>query len=151
IATVETEPRRKSHKNRREFEEFDVLIVSAERASENPMGGSNITIDNVHRVHVVHDLSCGGNWIAAKPGDRLEIRGEYVHPQRGEDLIHFTHPASPNCGSAARSEGYIRPFKSASANAQENKPELLAEGESAVSAETSSSEAPAQVDLFTTS
>lgn len=56
------------------------------------------------------DLSCGGSWLDAKPGDRIEIKSEYVHPARGRDLLHFTHAADGRCaGAAAHPDGYIRP------------------------------------------
>ncbi len=109
VARVETAPRRTTHTNHREFEELDVLIVSAEPAADRGTGDPILAIDTKTPVHVVHDLSCGGEWLDAKPGDRLEIKGEYVHPPRGGDLIHFTHPASAaGCGPATHADGYIR-------------------------------------------
>jgi hypothetical protein len=111
-ARVETAPQRTRHKNRREFEEFDVTLLSAEHVDQGDSGGDpTLSIDTRGRVHVVHDLSCGGNWLDAKPGDRIELKGEYVHRPRGPDLIHFTHPANAGrpCGRrASHPDGFVR-------------------------------------------
>jgi hypothetical protein len=116
VAVVETPPRRILHRNGRAFEELDVRILSAEHVSEGDAeGDENLAIDKTHRVHVVSDLTCGGKWVDAKPGDRLEIKGEYVHPPSGADLIHFTHPADASCpGRARHSDGYLRLARAAS-------------------------------------
>jgi hypothetical protein len=111
VARVETAPQRIVHRNRRTFEELDVTILSAEQAPEGDAGGENLVFDTAHPVHVVHDLTCGGSWVEAKPGDRIEVKGEYVHPPRGGDLIHFTHPAgaTEGCGrGGAHPDGYLR-------------------------------------------
>jgi hypothetical protein len=128
VAVVETPPRRVVHRNGRAFEELDVRIVSAEHASEgNAEGDENLAIDKTHPVHVVSDLTCGGTWVDAKPGDRLEIKGEYVHPLSGADLIHFTHPADASCpGRARHPDGYLRLARAASASPLET-PDLFRE------------------------
>jgi len=110
VARVETPPQRIVHENGRTFEELDVRILSAEKTGERTdKKDENVTIDVSRPVHVVHDLSCGGSWLDAKPGDRVEIKGEYVHPPRGADLIHFTHPADGSCGTASgHPNGYFR-------------------------------------------
>ncbi len=117
VAIVETPPRRILHRNGRAFEELDVRILSAEHVSEGDAeGDENLPIDKTHQVHVVSDLTCGGKWVDAKPGDRLEIKGEYVHPPSGADLIHFTHPADASCpGRARHPDGYLRLARAASA------------------------------------
>src|SRR5215831_20906413 len=93
VVRVESAPQRTRHANGREFEELDVRILSETHT------GDGLVVDLDNAVHVVHDLTCGGNWLDADPGDRVEIQGEYVHPPRGGDLIHFTHPASAGtCG-----------------------------------------------------
>ena len=119
VALVETAPRRTTHKNRREFEEFDVRILSAQRSPDiDAAGDPNLTVETQSRVHVVHDLSCGGSWVDAQPGDRVEIKGEYVQPSRGRALIHFTHP-SGTCGrNASHPDGYLRPAPPAGAAAE---------------------------------
>jgi len=126
VAVVETPPRRILHRNGRAFEELDVRILSAEHVSEGDADGDeNPAIDKTHRVHVVSDLTCGGKWVDAKPGDRLEIKGEYVHPPSGADLIHFTHPADASCpGRAGHSDGYLRLARAASAPPSET-PDLF--------------------------
>jgi hypothetical protein len=121
VAVVETPPRRILHRNGRSFEELDVRILSAERVSAGDAeGDESLAIDKTQRVHVVSDLTCGGSWVDAKPGDRLEIKGEYVHPPSGADLIHFTHPADGSCpGRARHPDGYLRLARTASAPAPE--------------------------------
>jgi hypothetical protein len=103
VARVETVPQRTRHANGREFEELDVRVLSEKHAGE----GLVVDLDNA--VHVVHDLTCGGTWLEADPGDLVEIQGEYVHPPHGGDLIHFTHPASSGaCGGGTHIDGYFR-------------------------------------------
>jgi hypothetical protein len=109
-ARVETTPAPKTHKNQRKFLEFDVRILSFTRAPEGDKGGDpNLAIETKGRVHIVHDLSCGGTPVDLKVGDQVEIKGEYVKPDNGKDLIHFTHPADGSCGVAGgHPGGYIR-------------------------------------------
>jgi hypothetical protein len=95
VARVATPPRRSTHGNGREFEEFDVVILSARL----PAGDGPADVNRTGSVHVVHDLTCGGTWLGLAPGDRIELKGEYVHPPDGRDLIHFTHPSDGPCGS----------------------------------------------------
>jgi hypothetical protein len=122
VAVVETPPQRILHRNGRSFEELDVKILSADRVPEGDSGGDeSLPIDKTHRVHIVHDLTCGGNWVDAKPGDRLEIKGEYVHPPSGADLIHFTHSADRSCpGPGGHPDGYLRLARAALAQPSEN-------------------------------
>jgi hypothetical protein len=43
------------------------------------------------------------------PGDQVEVKGEYVQPPNGADLIHFTHPAGGECGRGEpHPDGYLR-------------------------------------------
>jgi len=123
-ARVETVPQRRIHKNRRQFEELDVTILSARRTPQEPEGADpDLPIEKGNRVHIVHDLTCGGNWVELKPGDRVEIRGEYVHPPHGADLIHFTHEASGACGGGGHPDGYLRPSRpKAAADSEEKTP-----------------------------
>ena len=109
-ARVETAPAQKTHKNHRKFLEFDVRILSFTRAPEGDTGGdANLSIETKGRVHIVHDLSCGGPPVDLKVGDQVEIKGEYVKPDNGNDLIHFTHPADGSCGTAGgHPGGYLR-------------------------------------------
>lgn len=100
-ARVATSPRRKTHANGRDFEEFDVVILSAHLAG----GERPADVNRTGPVHVVHDLTCGGTWLALAPGDRIEVKGEYVHPPDGRDLIHFTHPSDGSCGDGRRRGG----------------------------------------------
>ena len=102
-ARVATPPRRKTHENGREFEEFDIVILSARLAD----GDGPADVNRTGSVHVVHDLTCGGTWMALSPGDRIELKGEYVHPPDGRDLIHFTHPSDGPCGSGRHAGGWI--------------------------------------------
>jgi len=103
VARVETAPHLTRHANGREFEELDIRILTEKHT------GDGLVVDLDNAVHVVHDLTCGGTWLEADPGDRVEIQGEYVHPPRGGDLIHFTHPASAgSCGGGAHADGYFR-------------------------------------------
>lgn len=107
VASVEEAPRRTKHGNGRSFEEFTVRLLSTEPAA--PPSGS-FSFDRDRPVRVVHDLSCGGAWLDLKPGDRVELRGEYVHTPKGPDVLHFTHPAGavPGCGTGAHVDGYLR-------------------------------------------
>jgi hypothetical protein len=109
IARVGTEPKRTTHENGRAFEEFDVVILSVRPADEGAGEGPRPTdVDRTSSVHVVHDLSCGGQWVALAPGDRVDLKGEYVHPPKGHDLIHFTHPADASCSGEPHADGWIR-------------------------------------------
>jgi len=107
---VATAPRRTTHANRREFEEFDVVVLSAAVAPEgdrNP--DSALAVDRTSSVHIVHDLSCGGTWVDLRPGDRVDLKGEYVQVGPGRNLIHFTHPAGGVCGNGEpHPDGYLR-------------------------------------------
>jgi hypothetical protein len=104
-ARIATPPGKKTHANGREFEEFDVVILSARLAADDGPAEVNRT----GSVHVVHDLTCGGTWLALAPGDRIELKGEYVHPPDGRDLIHFTHPSGGPCGHGQpHPDGWIR-------------------------------------------
>jgi hypothetical protein len=106
VARVEDAPRRTTHRNGRSFEELSVVLLSAEPPAPNS-GGFAFALGPP--VKIVHDLTCGGTWVDAKPGDRLDLRGEYVHTPSGHDLIHFTHPAGGRCGaSGAHPDGYLR-------------------------------------------
>ena len=110
IARVETVPQKKVHSNRRHFEEFDVTIVSSQMSDQDrAIGGRVVVVVRDRAIHVVHDLTCGGTWVNLAPGDRVEIKGEYVAPPNGGDLIHFTHPAGRECGNGApHPDGYLR-------------------------------------------
>ena len=107
-ARVGTEPKRTTHENGRAFEEFDIVILSARPADGDDGAARPPDVDRTASVHVVHDLSCGGNWVPLAPGDRIELKGEYVHPPKGHDLIHFTHPADASCGGKPHADGGIR-------------------------------------------
>ncbi len=106
IARVETPPRRTRHRNGRSFEELDVLLLSVQPAADR--GDFRITFDIRRPVHVVHDLTCGGVWVDLAPGDRVALKGEYVHPPSGRDLVHFTHPADSSCGRGSHPGGFLR-------------------------------------------
>ena len=100
VCRVETAPAEKVHKNNnRTFLEFDVTIVSFERVKGDAEADPALAIRQDRRIHVVHDLSCGGERVVLAKGDAAEIRGEYVAPDNGKDLIHFTHPADGSCGA----------------------------------------------------
>jgi hypothetical protein len=109
-ARIESAPVQKTHRNHRKFLELDVRILSFTRAPEGDRGGDpDLPIETKGSVHVVHDLSCGGTPVDLQVGDRVEIKGEYVRPDNGKDLIHFTHPADGSCGTAGgHPGGYIR-------------------------------------------
>ena len=106
VARVETAPRRTRHRNGRSFEELDVLLLSVQ--PEEPRRESVLAFDTTRPVHVVHDLTCGGAWVDLAPGDRVELKGEYVHPPSGRDLVHFTHPADRSCGRGTHTGGFLR-------------------------------------------
>ena len=109
IARVETAPQKKVHANRRSFEEFDVTIVSSQKSDEDRASDGRVVVVRDRAIHIVHDLTCGGRWVDLAPGDRVEIKGEYVAPPNGGDLIHFTHPAGGECGTGApHPDGYLR-------------------------------------------
>jgi hypothetical protein len=109
VCRVETAPEDKTHRNNRTFLEFDVTIVSYERAPGDAAADPDLPIRQDRRIHVVHDLSCGGARVVLAPGDAAEIRGEYVAVPNGKDLIHFTHPADGSCGAAgSHPDGGIR-------------------------------------------
>jgi hypothetical protein len=105
VCRVETAPAEKMHKNGRTFLEFDVTIVSFNRLPGDKDANPNLPVRQDTRIHVVHDLSCGGTAVSLEPGDAAEIRGEYVAPDNGKDLIHFTHPADGSCGAAGAHPG----------------------------------------------
>jgi hypothetical protein len=109
VCRVETAPAEKTHKNKRTFLEFDVTIVSYERVPGDAAADPALAIRQDRRIHVVHDLSCGGARVVLAPGDAAEIRGEYVAVPNGRDLIHFTHPADGSCGTkGGHPDGGIR-------------------------------------------
>jgi hypothetical protein len=109
VCRVETAPAENTHKNGRRFLEFDVTIVSYERVRGDAAADPDLAIRQDRRIHVVHDLSCGGARFDLAPGDAAEIRGEYVSVPDGRDLIHFTHPADGSCGAAgSHPDGGIR-------------------------------------------
>ncbi len=110
VARVESAPKEKVHSNRRRFEELDVMIVSSQTAPEQGRGAdSRIVVARDRLVHIVHDLTCGGIWLDLAPGDQVEVKGEYVQPPNGADLIHFTHPAGSACGGGEpHSDGYLK-------------------------------------------
>jgi hypothetical protein len=109
IARVETVPQKKVHSNRRSFEEFDVTIVSSQMSQKDRASDGRVVVARDRAIHIVHDLTCGGTWMDLAPGDRVEIKGEYVAPPDGGDLIHFTHPAGGECGNGApHPDGYLR-------------------------------------------
>ncbi|MEO8056016.1 MAG: hypothetical protein ABI768_12740, partial [Acidobacteriota bacterium] len=115
VCRVETAPAEKLHKNNnRTFLEFDVTIVSYERVKGDAAADPALAIRQDRRIHVVHDLSCGGAAISLAQGDAAEIRGEYVAPDNGKDLIHFTHPADGSCGrKGGHPDGGIRKIDAA--------------------------------------
>ncbi len=109
VCRVETAPMEKTHKNHRKFLEFDVTIVSFTRVPGDKAADPALAIRQDRRIHVVHDLSCGGAAVSLAAGDAAEIRGEYVAVPDGKDLIHFTHPADGSCGAAGgHPDGGIR-------------------------------------------
>ncbi len=109
VCRVETAPKETMHKNGRTFLEFDVTIVSFARVAGDETANPNLAIRQDRRIHVVHDLSCGGQAVTLAAGDAAEIRGEYVAPDNGKDLIHFTHPADGSCGTkGGHPDGGIR-------------------------------------------
>ena len=110
VARVQTAPKKTIHGNRRAFEEFDVMILSARPASEQAHASdAGLVIAQDRPVHIVHDLTCGGIWVDLKPGDPVELAGEYVHPPDGKDLVHFTHPADSSCGNGEpHPDGYLK-------------------------------------------
>jgi hypothetical protein len=114
VCRVETAPAEKVHANRRTFLEFDVTIVSFERVPGDADADPNLPILQSDRVHVVHDLSFGGERVTLLAGDAAEIRGEYVAVPNGRDLIHFTHPADGSCGTkGGHPDGGIRKLDAA--------------------------------------
>ncbi len=108
VARVETAPRRTRHRNGRAFEELDVLLLSVQSAEPRRESGLGLAFDTRRPVHVVHDLTCGGAWVDLAPGDRVELKGEYVHTPSGRDLVHFTHPADRSCGRGTHPGGFLR-------------------------------------------
>lgn len=114
VCRVETAPAEKTHRNRRRFLEFDVTIVSFERVPGDRAADPALAIRQDRRIHVVHDLSCGGERVVLAKGDAAEIRGEYVAVPNGKDLIHFTHPADGSCGTkGGHPDGGIRKIDAA--------------------------------------
>ncbi len=109
VCRVETAPEEKVHKNHRRFLEFDVTIVSFARVAGDTEAAPDLPVRQDRRIHVVHDLSCGGATVSLAQGDAAEIRGEYVAVPDGKDLIHFTHPADGSCGAkGGHPDGGIR-------------------------------------------
>jgi hypothetical protein len=131
VGRVETAPRRTTHRNGRTFEELDVVLLSVQ-----PFGSADarFSFDTRNAVSVVHDLTCGGSWVELSPGERVELRGEYVHRPSGHDLIHFTHPADGACGASGRHVGgFLRPLAgSASTAAAASQPAGIPEASAAM-------------------
>ena len=106
-ARVSTDAHRTTHANSRDFEEFDIVILGV-HADPEP-GDSDVDVQRTSSVHVVHDLTCGGAWVPLSAGDLVELKGEYVQVGRGRDLVHFTHPASGDCGNGEKhADGWLR-------------------------------------------
>ena len=102
-AVVDSRVRAKTHANGRRFEEMEIRVLRVED------GGDRIEVDTEGRVHVAHDLSCGGEWVALRKGDRVEIRGEYIRASGDRDVLHFTHPATGACGvQGGHPDGFLR-------------------------------------------
>ena len=106
-ASVDSQPKKKHHRNGRDFEEFRARLLSV--AAVDPNARIEFSLEAGREVNVVHDLTCGGQWIELVPGDRVDLRGEYVSPPEGRGIIHFTHPAGGKCGRAgSHIDGYLR-------------------------------------------
>lgn len=134
LAEVSTPPRRTRHDNGRSFEELEVRLVTVD-PPEPPYGG--FSFDTRHPIRLVHDLTCGGSWVELRPGDRVDLKGEYVHTPNGHDLVHFTHPAGAveGCGrGSSHPDGYLREHNRA---ASRESPEKLAPASPLVAAATS--------------
>jgi hypothetical protein len=110
VARVESAPKNRVHSNRRRFEELDVMILSSQTAADQGRAAdTRIVVARDRPVHIVHDLTCGGTWVDLAPGDQVEVKGEYVQPPNGADLIHFTHPAGSACGGGEpHPDGYLK-------------------------------------------
>ena len=111
VARVETTPRRRVHSNGREFEEFDVTLLSSAPSTDQGRGADReLPVEGGRRVHLVHDLSCGGGWVELAAGDRVDVKGEYVRTTGGgKNVLHFTHPATGECGvGGGHPNGYLR-------------------------------------------
>jgi hypothetical protein len=122
VAEVVEAPRRTRHSNGRTFEELRVRLLTVDPPTP-PTHGEPFAFETREPIRVVHDLTCGGAWVDLRPGDRVELKGEYVHTPTGDDLVHFTHPAGAvaSCGSGtSHPDGYLRaspPAAAASAEA----------------------------------
>jgi len=102
-AVVDSRPREKTHQNGRRFEEMEIRILAVTE------GADRIDVDTEGRVHVAHDLTCGGVWVPLSRGDKVELRGEYIAVKGGRDVLHFTHPATGACGvRGGHPDGYLR-------------------------------------------
>lgn len=122
LAEVSSSPRRTRHENGRSFEELEIRLVTVD-PSEPPYGG--FSFDTRHPIRLVHDLTCGGSWVDVRPGDRVDLRGEYVHTPDGRDLVHFTHPAGAveRCGTgSSHPDGYLREHRAGAAAEIPEKP-----------------------------
>jgi hypothetical protein len=112
VATVRVEsaPRRTVQKKGRKLLELEVTILAYVLSPDQPRDADrSVPIDMSGRVKVVHDLSCGGDDLALSPGDRVELKGEYVKAAGGGDLIQYTHAAQKGCGPGeGHPAGYLR-------------------------------------------
>ena len=109
MCRVETAPAEKVHKNQRTFLEFDVTIVSYERVPGDAAADPALAIRQDRRIHVVHDLSCGGARDRPREGRRGRDPRRVRRARNGKDLIHFTHPADGSCGTkGGHPDGGIR-------------------------------------------
>jgi hypothetical protein len=113
VAEVVEAPKRTHHSNGRSFEELRVRLLTVEPPAPPEHGDASFTFETREPIRVVHDLTCGGVWVDLRPGDRVELKGEYVHTPAGGggDLVHFTHPAGAvaGCGSGtSHPDGYLR-------------------------------------------
>jgi len=109
-ARVESAPRRAVRKKGRKLLELEVTILAYVLSPDQPRDADrSAPIDMSGRVKVVHELSCGGENLALSPGDRVELKGEYVKAAGGGDLIRYTHAAEKGCGPGeGHPAGYLR-------------------------------------------
>ncbi len=114
VCRVETAPAEKTHRTTGRSSSSTSRSCPSRACRATPPRSRRSPSGTDRRIHVVHDLSCGGAPIALTPGDAAEIRGEYVAVPNGRDLIHFTHPADGSCGAAGgRPDGGIRKIDAA--------------------------------------
>jgi hypothetical protein len=107
---VVTRPRRAS-RHGRQYLEFEITISAFTVAPEQPPGGDrNAEVKLDTPVAVVHVLGCNAGELALAVGDKVQLSGEYVKGEKG-DQVRFTHGSGGGKGCSlpeGHPDGYLQ-------------------------------------------